>query len=383
MTYCISIDWLALFCVYSSKCETPQAPRPFEAAPMCMPRIDAGEQCIGDRYPWRYKFEPYGTRQFARLYRIAVPNDESGYDEFAEVQCSPYSNIIDKNAFIVRFNNRTLYRADFWDMCELFLNEHDLDFVSVSRIDICADFNQFATYDPRQLICDFAAKKLRHVGRGVGALYFNHGVMSDKQTGIRDYGVLYNGLSFGTHSSDTRVYLYNKTFELLTQGDKPWIRDMWTAAGLNHDYVWRLEVSIKGKGCKFKNRKTGDKIVIDTGAAKNSCELTTIYHTFVNKLFAFVNNRKGITNISREPRLELFDAHPVYDRGVIRNKTGASRTEKILIKSLYQLADKYRGADIHDLGATGKEFAYLLANSCDLNTWMAEKVNEWEKPIHK
>lgn len=383
MIYCISIDWLALYCVNIDRRTSPSAPLARESAPYWVPAMDAGEYRLGSKYPWRYKLEPYGTRQFSRLYKIAMPNEEGGYDDFAEVQCKPYSAIIEKNAAIVRFNNRVLYRPDFWELVDRFLDEHDLVFHSVSRLDICADFNQFATYDPRQLICDFAGKKLRHIGRGVGALYFNHGVISDKITGMRDYGVMYNGLSFGTHSSDVRVYLYNKSFELMTQGDKPWIRDVWRRYGLDELNVWRLEVSIKGKGCKFKCRQSGEKITLDTSNTRADDELSKIYHTFVSKLFAFVKNRRGITNISREPRITLFDSQFHYIRGVIRNKTGASRTEKILLKSLYTLSDKYRGADVHDLGATAKEYAFMLAHSCDLDRWMAEKVNEWEKPIHK
>lgn len=380
MTYTICVDWLAIYCLW---CPPPKTNSLENRSGRWSPPLPSKQDKLGGKYPFVYKLQPYGTRQYSQFWKVSKPNEEGGFDEFAEIQCVPYSPQLNKDGVIVRFTNRTLYLPDFWDLVDIFLHDNDFMFKTISRIDICADFNQFATYDPRQLICDFAAKKLRHVGRGVGALYFNHGVLSDKVSGLRDYGVLYNGLSFGTHSSDCRVYLYNKTFELLTQGDKPWIRDMWTRYGLNHDYVWRLEVSIKGKGCKFKCRQSGKNITIDDTTAKDSDELVKIYHTFVARLFAFVRNRKGITNISREPRITLFDGHFHYMRGVIRNKTGANRTEKILIKSLYQLADKYRGADIHDLGATGKEFAYMLADSCDLSRWMGEKVNEWEKPFHK
>lgn len=351
--------------------------------PHWVPVSGVGDGELGSSYDWQYKRESYGTRQFSQLWKVSKPNEEGGRDEFAEVQAVPYSNILHKHSIIVRFTNRALYLPDFWDLAEIFLRDNHFEFKSVSRIDICADFNQFATYDPRKLIEDFAAKKLRHVGRGIGALYFNHGVMTDTDTGIKDYGVKYNGLSFGTHTSDSRVYLYNKSFELLTQGDKPWIRDIWRQYGLDELKVWRLEVSIKGKGCKFKCRQSGKKVTIDTDTAADPSEVAKIYHTFVSKLFAFVRNKRGITNISREERITLFDGSFHYIRGVIRNKTGASRTEKILIKALYQLSDKYRGADVHDMGATAKEFGYMLAESCDLAPWMSRKINEWEKPIHK
>lgn len=380
MTYCISIDWLSMFCLH----DHPSRPGdPIRNSADWVPAVSDGHGEIDGVYDWQYKLEAYGTRQFARLHKVTIPNPDGGRDEFAEVQSCPYSKILNRGSIIVRFTNRALYMHDFWELADRFLRENHFEFKSISRIDICADFNQFATYDPKKLIEDFAGKKLRHVGRGVGSLYFNHGVMMDTETGVRDYGIKYNGLAFGTHSSDCRVYLYNKSFELLTQGDKPWIRDIWLRYGLDQTKVWRLEVSIKGKGCKFKCKQSGKKILINADNSRDPEEIATIYHSFVAKLFKFVKNRKGITNISREPAITLFDGHFHYIRGVIRNKTGAGRTEKMVIKALYQLGDLYRGMELHDMHMLGQTFAVELANSCDLNEWLGHKINDWEKPIHK
>lgn len=380
MTYCLSIDWLALFCLYNEPLKdvdpTPENRR-------WVPAVARRDGTLDDNYDWQYELLPYGSRQFSRIHKVSKPNEEGGRDEFAEVQSVPYSPVIHKDAIIVRFVNRALYTADFWQLADLFLKQNHFTFKSISRIDICADFNQFATYDPRQLIEDFAAKKLRHVGRGLGAMYFNHGkgVNSDKNPD--EYGVMYNGLAFGTHSSDVRVYLYNKSFELLTEGDKPWIRDVWSKYGLNQREVWRLEVSIKAKGMRFKDKATGVKVTIDAANTREDADLAKIFHTFESKLFAFVRLPMRQKNISREPRVILFDEHQAYDRGVIRNKTGATRSEKIIIKALYQLADKYRGAEVWEHGEDAQNFAYMLAGACDLGEWMGRKINEWEKPIHK
>ena len=381
MIYSICIDWLAVFCLWNEP--LTDAPERSGDRPSWVPAERSTDGELGDVYDWQYKLLPYGSRQFSQIHSVSIPNAEGGRDEFAEVQSRPYSKVLHHDAIIVRFVNRALYMPDFWELATMFLEQNHFVFKSISRIDICADFNQFATMEPRALIEGFAAKKFRHVGRGLGALYFNHGLITDQVTHEREYGVCYNGLSFGTHASDCRVYLYNKSFELNTQGDKPWIRDVWHRIGLDVRNVWRLEVSIKGKGMKFKCRQSGKVINIDQNVAQDTEELAKIYHTFVARLFAFVKNRKGITNISREPRITLFDGHFHYIRGVIRNKTGATRTEKIILKALYQLGDKYRGGDIHALGLEGQAFAFELAHSCDLESWLAERVQEWEKPIHK
>lgn len=366
MTYAISIDWLSVHCHYMPERSGALQWEPSEA-----------DGSLFGRYPFTYRLAEYGTRQFARLHYVSMPNPEGGRDDFAEVQSVPHSGILCARSVIVRFVNRALYLPDFWELAERFLTENNFAFQGITRIDICADFNDFKTISPLSLIEQFAAKKLRHVGRGVGALYFNHGVIRG------EYGVNYTGLSFGTHSSDCRVYLYNKSFELLTQGDKPYIRDLWTAIGLDVHHVWRLEVSIKSKGCKFKDRMTGEEITITPANTADRDGLTKIFHTFERKLFAFVTNRKGIKNITREPRIELFDASPVYSRGTIRNVSCGNRLDKMIIKALYQLGDLYRGAANIETADLAQSFAVNIAESTDLAGWMSERITEWEKPTHK
>lgn len=355
MKYALSIDWLSIFCIYAGD----------------------GTWRPQDCSEFSYKLESFGTRCFSRFYRVRMPNAEGGTDEFAEIQASPYSSILPEYAVIVRFVNRALYLPNFWELAERLLQLNLFSCSGISRVDICADFNDFAALSPLTLIEGFAAKRYRHIGRGIGALYFNH------ETRRKEYGVHYTGLSFGTHSSDAHVYLYNKSFELLTQGDKPWIRDIWNNIGLDVRNVWRLEVSIKRSGLKFKDRQSKQEKRIEVQDMWDGSELDKIYHTFVRKLFAFVKNRQGISNISREPRLVLFDEKPVYDRGAIRNLSAGNRMERILIKSLYQLADKYRGAFIYELKEQSQNFAEHLAASTGLYTWLQDKKTEWETPVHK
>lgn len=364
MIYALSIDWLSIFCLYACDGEWSPVNTDFFA----------------------YKKETFGTRVFSEFYRVRVPNDEGGVDEFAEIQAKPYSSILPAYAVIVRFVNRTLYLPNFWELADRLLVENYFSCAGISRIDICADFNQFATIPARTLIEQFAAKKLRHIGRGTGALYFNHGTGVERDEfnrPVNDYGVRYTGLSFGTHASGAHVYLYNKTEELLTQGDKPWIKDLWKNVGLDKREVWRLEVSIKSEGLKFKDKKTGNKIEIDVPLVMDNAGLDKIFHTFQKKLFSFIRNKEHISNITREPRLVLFDDRPAYDRGVIRNLSAGNRMERILIKQLWQLGDTYRGAYIYGAKETARDFAEKLAASTGLHYWLQDKKEEWETPVHK
>lgn len=364
MRYVLSIDWLAIFCRYSQ--------------PDAWVGVTGSSDSIGAAYPWRYHREDFGTRQFKHLTRVSMPNEQCGYDEFAEVQSDPCSDILARGSMIVRFVNRVLYRQDFWDLADKFLADNCIEYRSISRVDICADFNDFATISPMELIREFANKRLRHIGRGVGALYFNHGVTRG------EYGVNYTGLSFGTHSSDARVYLYNKSFELLTQGDKPWIRDRWNAVGLDARTVWRLEVSLKSKACKFKDKRTGREIIVNDYRVRSTDKgLPKIFHTFERKLFSFIKNRPGITNVTREPRLQLFVGVPAFERGVLRNVTGSNRLDRMVIKSLYLMGGTYRGQEVRDVSGYAQTLACVLAESTDLVDWLQDKSTQWEQKTHR
>lgn len=354
MIYVLSIDWLSVYGIFAGE---GNEWRPVECS------------------EFTYMRESFGTRCFSRFDRVRIANSKGGWDEFAEVQSVPYSSILPPYAIIVRFVNRVLYMPDFWEVVSRFLSLNQIEVRGISRIDICADFNQFATLDPNALIEGFAAKKYRHIGRGVGSLGFNHSVHNG------DYGVNYTGLTFGTHASDAHCYLYDKSFELLTQGNKPWIKERWKRVGLDIRNVWRLEVSIKSSGLKFKDKQSNKVIEIGAPMVSDLDSLDKIYHTFIKKLFSFVVNRKGIKNITREPRIVLFDDKPAYDRGSISNLSAGNRMERILVRSLWQAADKYRG--MWSAREDAQHLATSLALSTGLYDWLQEKQNEWETPIHK
>lgn len=356
MVYVLSIDWLSLFCIYAGDGDTWK--------PTADPR-------------YSYKREDFGTRCFSVFHRVRIANDEGGWDEFAEVQSVPYSSILPPYAIIVRFVNRFLYASNFWELVSDFFNLNHIEIRGISRIDICADMNDFATMSPLALVEGFAAKEYRHIGRGVGSLAFNHGVRNG------DYGVQYTGLTFGTHSSDAHCYLYNKSFELLTQGDKPWIRERWRRVGLDERCVWRLEVSIKSAGLKFKDKSSGNNVEVSPDMISIEDGLDKVYHTFVKKLFSFIKNRQGIKNVTREPRLVLFVDKPCFDRGALNNHSVGDRMTRIMIKSLWQMSDRYRGGFIYQARQSSRDFAERIAASCGLYGWLEEHSPEWEDIVHK
>lgn len=362
MDYVISIDWLAFYC-----------------------KLDAGafSDAIKMKAPfewsrgWDIKREQYGTRQFRELHRVSL----NGID-FAEIQSAPYSSILEHDSCVLRIVNERLYTTTYWYDLECLLQDFGITILSLSRVDLCADFNKFKCYECIPFINDFLGSKIRHIGRGKGAAYFDH--FAVRQSGISVAKLKYSGLSFGSHESDVRAYLYNKTFELQTVKDKPYIKALWHECGLDVTKpIWRLEISVHSKGRFFKDKLTGRKIEVQAETLEDKSEIAKIYHTFVKKYFAFVKNRPNITNISREPRLELFSNAGWYVHGTLRNVTGGNRAERILIKQLWQMSEVYRGDGAHTDEGLTKSVALDLAQSCNLKEWLSYKATKWEKPTKK
>lgn len=356
MLYALSIDWLAFFC-----------------------ESDTGEL---NKYIDKYDYEvsPHGTRQYKQL--IYVSKDG---EEFAEVQQIPCSSILKPKSLIVKINNRWLYSKGLWYRVECFLNAHKLRVLNVSRVDLCADFNTFYNgLHPITLIRKFLNTEYRHIGRGIGASHFDH--RGKKIGGVSVAHLNYTGLSFGSKQSDCKVYLYNKSFELATVKDKPHIRQLWTKCGLKNDSehnVWRLEVSLNSQACKFKSKSTQRVHQITDVYLHKNYYISLIYFSFVKSLFSFIKNRNGITNISREPRIQLFNGEPYIDRCVLNSDSGGDRTERILIKQLWQMSDKYRGSELIEDEGISKLLASNLAANTGLADWLSEKKYIWERPKRK
>lgn len=353
MKYALSIDWLALYC-YSED-------------------GSINTQCE----PWDYEKAPHGTRQFKELIYV-----RRGLEDFAEVQQIPCSSVLKSGTLLVKFCNRWLYHVNLWHMVSEFLERQHLQVLNISRLDIAADFNYFHNkLHPLSLIRGFLNSTYRHIGRGIGGAFFNHGAKREK--GCSKSFLNYTGLRFGQRSSDACVYLYDKSFELITQEDKPHIRTLWNNVGLINTadvHVWRLEVSIKSKGMQFKNKQTKERESITIDRLSIDEQVVILYHTFIKSLFSFIRNRPNINNVSREPRIQLFNGEPHITRAILKATDTGNRATRILIKSLWQLSKRYRGYELIEDEGVSKQLAMELAQSADLENWLSKKSLTWGNP---
>lgn len=342
----LSIDWLAFY-----------------------GRILNGGELLPKYGNYRVRLEQRGTRQYKCLYTIFNDNEEVAY-----LQTCPYSRILDEHGCVIKFANRLLYSPNMWVEINKVLLSLSIEVLNISRLDICSDFNEFEdAYQCEDLIKDFLSQIIRKKGRATGQVGF-------RQT---KKGMRYNALTFGTRESDTRVYLYNKSLELREQVDKPYIRDTWRENGLDMSRdVWRLEISLKSKAMEMYNKEAKRKIKFTKENLQD--KLHELYDTMVKALFTFVVPDNA--NISRCTVIKLLPLEYAFTRAIVRNVTGSDRAERILIKQLHFITQRYRYFSTLDhIGETinADMLKTSLIKACDLKDWYLYKKEVWDKPDRK
>lgn len=333
----ISIDWLQLYC-------------------------DGSKLTMHASYTW-LKMD-YQTKQFRELYEVTYRGEL-----IATVVKAPTSPIIPASSMIVKFSNRVLYGQNLGYLIEDFLNANNIVFKSITRVDICTDFNYFFNgYCPENFIKDFLQNRILKNGRGKFTVI-------GEQKRINSYQYL----RFGSKTSEVNVYLYNKSVELVQVLDKPHIRKLWQEKGLDTTKnIWRLEISIKSKGNSYLDTRTGELNVINYDDLLDQSNLQNIFNSYINQYFHFkINDFQS--NKSRMKKLKLFANEeftfkPLY----LPNQTGAAKAEKVFLKKLYQFDQEMRGATeigIDDQRAIISDFI----NATNLHDYFNEKKVLWDR----
>lgn len=234
MNRCINLDWLECYVL-----EPPEQPHD----------VDYFGQS-----GFYVEQRDYGTRIYEQMFTLY------SFDEhypMIEVRRQPKSvGVLPFNAAHIRFNNRYCYFDNAGELMRLFIEKYHYTFVSISRVDICLDFEKFDSGDdPAKFIKRYIGHKYAKINQAQARAHFND------EWERRDF----NSLSWGSKNSDITTKLYNKTLELYDEKlgafKKPYIIQSWFADGLVSDpvrvvnvredgteyrpVIWRLEFSIK------------------------------------------------------------------------------------------------------------------------------------------
>lgn len=286
MNYIVSCDWLGL------SCESP--------ANFALPELDSEFVWHAERFAVRPAVEVNPYYSFSRC---IYWHGEQALHFFA---CPRHPDANPRDCS-VKVANRLLYCSRWVDVLRMFLSATGLRINHLQRIDICADFNEFAGgRKPAQFIRDYFSKP-----RTSRPSFIRRGSNKFRTYGQKKLGLLdFQTLSFGTRDSPVQVNLYNKSEELKAK-DKPYIRDLWQANGLNPDTVWRVEFSLNPQGMML-HKLTADYITeVTFEDAGVYSRLSALFTTFAERYFCFyyVSKEDEVkrTKVEKLPRVKLFD----------------------------------------------------------------------------
>lgn len=257
----ISIDWLSVYVSCGAK------HKPIKGS---IKEMDYGTQV--------YKFTEY--------YQL------NGKD-VAVLTWQPRSIKLRKDTGIIKILNEYLYTENVYTFCQNIMHDWGLVPLSVSRLDICADFHKFTDYpDMNNFFEDFLTTKIWHIGKHkyklIGEKYR---LLQDDNfavQGVQSARHAFQYLRFGGNTSDVAAYLYNKSQEFRDVKTKNYIVAMWQRNDMDTDKdVWRLEFSIKGNALKIIDDVTGevyfDKLLI----IKDTNLLRRLYATMFKRYWDF------------------------------------------------------------------------------------------------
>lgn len=260
----------------------------------------------------------------------------------AHVFFRPKQSTIASNRCIVKADNRLLYMRDWSAVFLDILRVLGAEIVSLSRLDVCCDFNLFANgMHPREFIRRYLSPPelevpsyIRHASNKF-RVYGQKNLSKDGLDAVADFQTL----SFGSRDSAVQTNLYCKSEELRAK-DKPWIRALWYAAGLNPEDVWRVEFSLNSRGvCVLLG---GSTYIRELSIEPLSVEsyVSDVFMSLARYYFAFHEWFAGDTRKLRSlPLAVLFDAPSIVDvrpRSINRNKQ-SGRTERLVYNFLRKM----------------------------------------------
>lgn len=316
MNRCVNIDWLQVFC---------REPYPYN--------LDAD---YFQRQGYKVKRRDYGTPQYAEMFTV-YENDFP----FIEIRRNPYSLKQNGGIFLsghchLRLANRACYAPSPIDDLRKFMLANHYDYISISRIDICLDFNVFDFGDkPEKVLRDYMEGRLSKINQcNIAA----HG--KDKWAGR-----CWNSLSWGSKNSMVSTKMYNKSLELKETHDKFYIRDAWEQAGLRIDAdVWRVEFSVNSDMKGYVKLDTGEVVDNNLTSYDDRHKCLFRFHSLAAHYFHFKYvERMDNGQLRRKDRCRdkiLFiikKNEEAYKPKMLTTQTEPTRTDKILINRLYAI----------------------------------------------
>lgn len=257
---------------------------------------------------YRVEILPYTTRIYGQVLNVYRNETELVYivcrNPLSVKGCGS-DGILKAGSCHIKLHNHLLYQENVGHNMMVAAKDCGVTIQSISRVDICADFQYFYNgMHPNTLIKGFASEKYLKIGQPRFTL---HG------TTDKGYNV-YNSVLFGSKNSNVYTRFYCKSLEMAEVAQKNWIVDAWQSLGFDMDrQVWRVEFAIKAPGRKTLDRKTAE---IKEILVSDLCSRTKIEAFFISlsKRYFVFTKADSATRKYRQERLELFAPSPSIER---------------------------------------------------------------------
>lgn len=311
--YLISIDWLQAYCAGAT--------------------LSSGEVISSNVGTLLVFEEEGGTSNFAKRFTISC----NGVEVATVLQC-PKMGALARDLTEVKLHNRVLYTCEPARYLLSVIDALRLEYRGIARIDLCCDVNHLSGGGSvEDLISRFVHTREgddNHLIRRGSAKYCLHGNNHRKAT------IKHESIKFGSPQADVVPYIYNKSLELISEKDKPWIRDCWKSAGLVHlvdkeglqslsakelearlndegvsryvrTGVWRFEISVKSHGKDIISLSQDKLFRLELDHIGTQIGVEELFKTYAEKYFDFREPR-GKKRIRDYSKIILFD----YSRDV-------------------------------------------------------------------
>ena len=263
------------------------------------------------------------TKQFNRLY--CVKTFYNGIDKvFGHLEADCYVSYISRDLVKFKIDNEFLYSPNLKTVINHFLNDFDLTFKHFTRLDVCFDFQQTENFNPQ----DFLKRILNHELKLKSKTNFNAYFTKGQITGV----------TFGSYESSSRVVAYNKSLELDTKKDKPWIRSLWSNY-FNDSPVYRIEVSLKPSKKRVIEYEGFSVNYLDD---LNVLDLPRLVHYILKKILIFAISSPGV-DFDRLEKYQLFEfENQLMNVSIINDKKVSTTIVKSYLKRLLSEAYSYQ-----------------------------------------
>lgn len=216
---------------------------------------------------------------------------------------APYSKVLNRRLMTVQVANQWLYENRLAASFPLVQEIVDCVFNAMGRVDLAMDFE----INGRQLdmIKHLRSGHIYVQGKNEGSDWWHREEKREREKKAC------HQLSYGSPKSEIGLKVYNKSRELMLAGgeqegqdcEKPWIVQCWKQAGLDVQYVWRVEFSMRATGQMMWNE---EPLTLDR-LDDNSFMLGAFLDMYHERFICRYNTGRVTKEHNRDKRVYLLD----------------------------------------------------------------------------